>query len=168
MGAMVDSLGIQWQLLVVQLINFGIILILLGKFAYKPILNMLDERAAKIKEGLEQSEQAEQRAADIDVEAKEALSEARKEGQVLIAQAKEAADKRREDDMAQARKDADALIERARAEILLEKDRAIGELRKEFADIAIFAAGKVINEELDAEKHRKVIDEVLQASSFKE
>jgi len=168
MGAMVDSLGIQWQLLVVQLINFGIILILLGKFAYKPILNMLDERAAKIKEGLEQSEQAEKRAADIDVEAKEALSEARKEGHVLIAQAKEAADKRREDDMAQAKKDADALIERARAEILLEKDRAISELRKEFADIAIFAAGKVINEELDAEKHRKVIDEVLQASSFKE
>ena len=167
MGAMVDSLGIQWQLLVIQLINFGIILILLGKFAYKPILNMLDERAVKIKEGLEQSEQAEKRAADIDVEAKEALSEARKEGQVLIAQAKEAADKRREDDMAQAKKDADALIERARAEILLEKDRAISELRKEFADIAIFAAGKVINEELDAEKHRKVIDEVLQASSFK-
>jgi F-type H+-transporting ATPase subunit b len=167
MGAMVESLGIQWQLLVVQLVNFGIILLLLGKFAYKPILNMLDDRAAKIKEGLEQSEKAEKRAADIDAESKEALAEARKEGQVLIAQAKEAADKRREEDMAQAEKDAEALLERARAEILLEKDRAISELRKEFADITIFAAEKVINEELDAEKHRKVINEVLQASSFK-
>jgi len=168
MGAMVDSLGIQWPLLVVQLVNFLIILILLGKFAYKPILNMLDERAAKIKEGLEQSEQAEKRAADIDAEAKKALDEARKEGQLLIAQAKEAADKRREEDIAQAKKEAEALLERARGEILLEKDRAIAELRKEFADITISAAEKVINEELDADKHRKVIEDVLQASSFKE
>ncbi len=165
---LLDSFGIQWQLLVIQLVNFGIILVVLGLVAYKPVIRMLDERAAKIREGLEQSEEAEKRAADIDVEAKEALAEARKEGQVLIAQAKVAADARREEDMAQAKKDAEALLERARAEILLEKDRAIGELRKEFADIAIFAAGKVINEELDAAKHRKVIDEVLQASSFKD
>ena len=167
MEAMIDSLGIQWQLFVVQLVNFLIILILLGKFAYKPILNMLDERSAKIKEGLEQSEQAEKRAADIDVEAKKALEEARKEGQLMIAQAKETADKRREEEMAQAKKDAEALLERARGEIQLEKDQAIAQLRKEFADITIFAAGKVINEELDAEKHRKVIDDVLAASNLK-
>ena len=164
---LLDSFGIQWQLLVIQLVNFGIILTVLGLVAYKPVIRMLDERAAKIKEGLEQSEQAEQRAADIDAEAKEALAEARKEGQVLIAQAKEAAEARREEDMAQAKKDAEALLERARAEIQLEKDQAIGELRKEFADIAISAAGKVINEELDAEKHRKVIEDVLEASSLK-
>lgn len=167
MGEMVDSLGIQWQLLVVQLINFAVILVALRVFAYKKVLNMLDERSAKIKEGLEQSEQAEKRAADIDVEAKKALDEARKEGQGMMAQAKEAADRRRDEDMAQAKKDAEALLERARAEIQLEKDQAIGQLRKEFADITIFAAGKVINDELDAEKHRKVIDEVLEASSLK-
>lgn len=168
MGEMVSSLGISWQGLIVQLVNFGLLLLLMGMFAYKPIIKMLDERSVKIKEGLEKSDEAEKRAVEIDAEAKKALEEARKEGQVLIAQAKEAADKRREEDITQAKKDAEALLERARAEILLEKDRAISELRKEFADITIFAAEKVINEELDAEKHRKVIDEVLQASSFKE
>ena len=165
---LLDSFGIQWQLLALQLFCFGVIFFFLRAVAYKRVIQMLDDRAARIREGLEQSEQAEKRAVDIDVEAKEALAEARKEGQVLIAQAKVAADARREEDMAQAKKDAEALLERARGEILLEKDRAINELRKEFADIAIFAAGKVINEELDAEKHRKVIDEVLQASSFKD
>ncbi len=164
---LLDSFGIQWQLLVLQLICFGVIFFFLRAVAYKRVIQMLDDRAAKIKEGLEQSEEAEKRAADIDAEAKEALAEARKEGQVLMAQAKEAADVRRQEDMAQAKKDAEALLERARAEIQLEKDQAIGELRKEFADIAISAAGKVINEELDADKHRKVIDEVLAASSLK-
>jgi len=168
MGEMVDSLGISWQGLVVQLVNFGILLALLGAFAYKPIMRMLDERTERIREGLEKSEEAEKRAADIDAEAKKALEEARKEGQAMIAQAKETADKRREEDIAQAKKDAEALLERARGEILLEKDRAISELRKEFADITIAAAGKIINEELDTDKHRKVIDEVLQTSSFKE
>ena len=168
MGEMVDSLGISWQGLVVQLVNFGILLALLGAFAYKPIMRMLDERTERIREGLEKSEEAEKRAADIDAEAKKALEEARKEGQAMMAQAKETADKRREEDIAQAKKDAEALLERARGEILLEKDRAISELRKEFADITIAAAGKIINEELDTDKHRKVIDEVLQTSSFKE
>jgi len=167
MGEMVDSLGIQWQLLVVQLVNFLVILILLGMFAYKPILNMLDQRSAKIKEGLDQSEQAEKRAADIDVEAKKALEEARKEGQALIAQANEMGNRLKEEAKEGAKKEAEALLERARAEIQLEKDQAIGQLRKEFADITIFAAGKVINEELDADKHRKVIDEVLEASTLK-
>jgi len=164
----VEDIGVNWHGLVAQLISFGLLLIILYAFAYKPIQKMMLERQTRIAEGLQKSEEAEHRAADIDVEAKEALAEARKEGQILIAQAKEIADKHREEDMAQAKKDADVLLERARAEILLEKDRAISELRKEFADIAIFAAGKVINEELDAEKHRKVIDEVLRASSFKE
>lgn len=168
MTEMIDSLGISWQGLVVQLVNFGLLLVLLGVFAYKPIMRMLDERTARIREGLEKSEEAEKRAVEIDTEAKKALEEARREGQALIAQAKEAADKRREEDIAQAKKDAEILLERARAEIQLEKDQAISQLRKEFADITIFAAGKVINEELDVTKHRKVIDEVLGASSFKE
>ncbi|MFO8009208.1 MAG: F0F1 ATP synthase subunit B [Dehalococcoidia bacterium] len=164
---LLDSLGISWQGLVVQLVNFGILLFLLGKFAYKPIMRMLDERSQKIKEGLEKSEEAERRAADIDVEAKKALEEARKEGQIMLAQAKEAADKRREEYIAQARQEADNMVERARSEIQMEKEQAINELRNQFADITIMAAGKVINEELDKEKHRKVIDEVLKASTFK-
>ena len=167
MGEMVSSLGISWQGLVVQLVNFGLLLLLLGMFAYKPILNMLDERSAKIKEGLEKSDEAEKRAVEIDIEAKKALEEARKEGQALLAQAKEAADERREQFIAQAKQEAESLVERARAEIQLEKDQAIAQLRSEFADITITAAGKVINEELDKTKHRKVIDEILAASTFK-
>ena len=164
MGEMVDSLGISWQGLVVQLVNVLLLFFLLSKFAYKPIMRMLDERSKRIKEGLEKAEQAEKRASAIDVEAKKALDEARKEGQKLIAQAGEMAAKVREEAKEQAKKEAEALIERARGEIQLERDQAIAQLRKEFADITILAAERVIKQELDREKHRKVIDEVLQES----
>lgn len=167
MGEMVDSLGISWQGLVVQLINFTVILVVLGLVFYKPLLKMLDERTAKIKEGLEKSDEAEKRAADIDVEAKKALDQARLEGQAMIAQANEMGNRVREEAKVLAKKEAEALIEHARSAIQLEKDQAISELRKEFADITILAAGKVINQELDTDKHRKVIDEVLAASTLK-
>lgn len=164
---MIDKLGISWQGLVVQLINFGLLFGLLGAFAYRPIMRMLDERSAKIKEGLEKSAEAEKRATEIDLEAKKALEEARKQGQVLIAQATEMAQKYGEALKEQAKKESESLIERARAEIQLERDQAIARLRGEFADITVLAAGKVINETLDKEKHRKVIDDVLKASSLK-
>jgi F-type H+-transporting ATPase subunit b len=164
---MIDKLGINWQGLLVQLINFGILFGVLGALAYKPIMKMLDSRAAKIKEGLEKSEEAEKRATEIDLEAKKALDEARKQGQALITQATETANRHGEALKEQAKKEGEALIERARAEIQLERDQAIAQLRKEFADVTILAAGKVINEELDKEKHRKVIDGVLKASSLK-
>ncbi len=167
MGDMVDSLGISWQALAVNLVNFGLLFLILAKFAYRPIMNMLDERTEKIKEGLEKSEQAEKRAADIDAEAKQALDAARKEGQALIAQATETANKHGETLKEQAKKEAEALIERARAEIQLERDQAISQLRTEFADITILAAEKVINESMDKDKHRKVIDEILAASNLR-
>ncbi|MFA4836578.1 MAG: F0F1 ATP synthase subunit B [Dehalococcoidia bacterium] len=164
---MIDKIGISWQGLVVNLVNFGLLFALLGLFAYKPIMKMLDERTAKIKEGLEKSEQAEKRAVEIDVEAKKALNEARKQGQALIAQAAETANKHGETLKIQAKQEAEALIERARVEIHMERDQAIAQLRSEFAEITVLAAGKVISEELDKTKHRKVIDEVLKASSLK-
>ncbi|MDD5095566.1 MAG: F0F1 ATP synthase subunit B [Dehalococcoidia bacterium] len=167
MGDMINSLGISWQGLLVQLINFSILFGALGALAYKPIMKLLDERSEKIKEGLDKSEQAEKRAVEIDVEAKKALEEARKVGQALIAQATETAGKHGEVLKEQAKKEAEALIVRARGEIQSEKDQAIAQLRKEFADITILAAGKVISEELDKTKHQKVIDEVLKASSLK-
>ncbi len=161
------DLGITWTGFVAQLVCFLILLLILTKFAYKPLQKMLDERSARIKAGLEKSEAAEHRAAAIDTEAREALAEARKEGQALIAQVKETAEQRREEYILQAKREADALIERARSEIQLEKEQAIEELRSQFVDLTILAASRVINAELDKEKHRKIIDEVLKADTFK-
>jgi len=163
----VGDLGITWTGFVAQLVCFLVLLIILTRFAYKPLQRMLDERSARIEMGLEKSEEAQNRAAAIDTEAREALAESRKEGQELIAQAREAAEQRREELVSQAMQEADALIERARSEIQLEKEQAIEELRSQFTDLTILAAGRVINEELDKEKHRKVIDEVLKADTFK-
>lgn len=160
-----EGIGINLPLLVAFVINFVILFGLLSIVLYKPVLKMLDERQAKIKESLEQAEQIKEEVARSDEQIKANLKTAHKEEQALIAQAAQIGERLTEEAKEKARQEAESLIAKAHAEIGRERDKAIGELRKEFVDIAILAAEKVINETLDREKHRKLIDKVLDDST---
>jgi F-type H+-transporting ATPase subunit b len=164
-----ESIGINWQLLVAFLVNFLILFGLLTAILYKPVLKMLDERQKKIKESLEMAETIREQASRSEEQIKAAIDEARREGQAVIGQATQIAEKTKEDAKDGARKEAEAIISKARAEIKLERDKSIADLRSEFTNLTILAAEKVIKESLDAQKHRKLIDEVLeQSNTFKQ
>jgi len=160
-----EGLGINLPLLVTFVINFIILFALLSVVLYKPVLKMLDERQARIKESMEQAEQIKEQAARSEEQIQAALETARKEGQTIVAQAAQIGEKLREEAAETARKEAEALIGKARTEIELERDKAMDDLRADFADIAVLAAEKVIKESLDSKKHRKLIDEVLDEST---
>jgi F-type H+-transporting ATPase subunit b len=164
-----ESIGINWQLLVAFLVNFLILFGLLTAVLYKPVIRMLDERQKKIKESLEMAETIKEQASRSEDQIKSAIEEARREGQAVIGQASQIADKMKEEAKEGARKEAEAIIGKARAEIKLERDKSIAELRSEFANLTMLAAEKVINESLDGQKHRKLIDDVLeQSNTFKQ
>jgi F-type H+-transporting ATPase subunit b len=160
-----EGLGINLPLLVAFVINFLILFGLLTFVLYKPVLKVLDERQAKIKESMDQAEQIKEQTARSEEQIKAHLETARKEGQAIIVQATQIGERLKEEAKEGARKEAETLIAKAQAEMQQDRDKTIDELRKEFADIAILAAGKVINETLDKEKHRKLIDEVLKEST---
>ena len=164
MGGLSD-LGINMPALIAQMMNFAILLGLLYLFAYKPIMRMLDERSRKIKEGMEQAEAVKEKASLADGEIKKQLETAAKDGQERIARAMRIGEEMKQKAQEGAKGEAEALISRARVEIQQERDEAIGELRKEFADLTIMAAGKVIERSLDKEAHRELIDKVLEESS---
>jgi len=164
-----EGLGINLPTLLAQLINFIILLLLLYFAAYKPIIRMLDQRSAKIKESMEQAEAIRQKTAQTEEEIKAQLEAARKEGQAIIAQATQIGDRLKEEAKKEARQEAEFLITKARTEIERERDEIVDELRKEFVDVAVTAAEKVLKETLDKERHRRIIEEVLKESStFKE
>jgi len=163
-----EGIGINLPLLIAFVVNFVILFALLSIVAYKPILKKLEERQAKIKESMDQAEKIRQETARSEEEIKAHLEKARKEGQNVIAQATQIGEKLKEEAKQGARQEAESLIDKARGEIQIERDKSMEELRAEFADIAILAAEKVINETLDKKKHKKIIDEVLKEStSFK-
>jgi len=164
MGGITD-LGINLPILVAQVINVVILFVLLYVVAYKPIMRMLDERSRRIKEGMEQAEAVKEQAAHAEEEIKKQLEAASREGQERIARAIKSGDEIRQKSQEDARQDAEILVTRARADISRERDEAIGELRKEFAELTILAAEKVIDRSLDKRAHRELIDKVLQESS---
>ena len=158
------GLGISLPTLVAQIVNFIILFGLMYLVAYKPIMRMLDERSRKIKESMEQTELIQEQAARAEEEAEKRIEAASKEGQEVIARAARMGEEVRQEADQKARQEAESLIARARMEIQRERDGAIGELRKEFADLTILAAEKVIDRSLDKEAHRQVIDKVLKES----
>jgi F-type H+-transporting ATPase subunit b len=159
------SLGINPSTLLAQVINVAILFGLLYLVAYRPIMRMLDERSHKIKESMDNTEYIKQQAERAEEEAGKRIEAAAKEGQEAIARAVRTGEEVRQGAQQKAKGEAEAIIARARVEIQRERDEAIEQLRQEFADITIQAAGKVIDRTLDKKAHQDIIDRVLKEST---
>jgi len=161
----VGELGINLPSLLTQVVTFIILLVLLRFVAYKPLMRMLDERSRRVKESMDQAESVKEQSAHAEEEVKKQLVEASREGQERIAKAVKAGEEMKQKAQEDAKQEAEVLINRARGEIQRERDEAISDVRREFADLTVLAAGKVIDRTLDKEKHRELIDKVLEESS---
>jgi F-type H+-transporting ATPase subunit b len=160
-----EGLGINVPTLVAQIVNVLILLGVLYLVAYKPIMRLLDERSRRIKESMAQADAIKEQAVRAEEEVKKQLEAASKEGEKRIAQAVKIGEETKQKAQQEARKEAEVLMARAKTEIQRERDGAIDELRKEFADLTVLAAGKVIDRTLDKKAHRQIIDKVLEEST---
>ena len=159
-----EALGINIPGLVAQIVNFLLLLFLISRFAYKPILNYLNQRSEQIKESLEAADRARQEAQQSEANIQAQLDAARREGQIIIEQASRSAEQLREEIQQVARQEAETIRQRAQADFDLERQKAIADLRRQFADLTVTAAERVINESLDRAKHQSLISEVLEQS----
>ena len=158
------SLGVNLPLLVVFIINFIVLFVLLRIFLYKPVLKMLDERSKRTKEGMELAEATKKEYEQAKSEIQKQIEKGRQEAQAIIAQTIQVGERLKEESRQEATKQAQVIVDRTRAELEAERDKIVENLRREFVDISISAAEKVIKETLDKEKHRKLIEETLQES----
>jgi F-type H+-transporting ATPase subunit b len=164
----ITDLGINLPVLLGQLLSFTLLLIVLRLLVYKPVLKMLDERRERIQEGLSAAERGRHQAEQAARDAQAQIEAARRDGQQIIANAQQVSQRLQEEGRQQALQQQEVMLERARNEIQLERDSAISELRKEFADLTISAAEKVIGQSLDRAAHQRLIDRAIAESSFRE
>lgn len=163
-----ESLGFHWPSLIVYLVNFLIVLGVLYKVGYKPILRMLDERSEKIQSSLEAAEKASKESAESQERVKEELNKARQEGQRLMAQAKELADHYRNEEVEKIKFEIQELLEKAHRDIEKDRQVALAGLKEQFADLVLIAAGQVIDRSLDADVHKDLIEKAIsQSARFK-
>lgn len=151
--------GVNWTLLGSQIVSFVIVCIVLQKFAYKPILAVLEERKQKIAESLENAAKVKQQLADAEARHAEILSAANTEAQKIIDEARTSAANLASKQQQQAIADAEAIIAKANAATALERERAFAELRSEVARLVVDTTSKVTGKVLTPEDQRRLSEE---------
>ncbi|MFH1474700.1 MAG: F0F1 ATP synthase subunit B [Chloroflexota bacterium] len=159
--------GIQVNLfwIIVAAGNFVLFLVILTLFAWKPITRTLDDRRAKIEQGLKDAEQARLDLERASATAIEELGTARREAREIVDRSQRVAQDAREADIAATREELERMRVRAAAEIEAEKSRAIADLRAEVADLAISAAGRIVGESMTGDRQRRLVEEFLAEST---
>ncbi|MEO6211453.1 MAG: F0F1 ATP synthase subunit B [Gemmatimonadaceae bacterium] len=156
-----DLLTPSGGLMVWTLLIFIAVLVILGKFAYPKILEAVEAREKTLSDAIAAAKKDREEAAALLAEHQKNLAATRDEVQKIMTEARATAEKVRADIVEQAHKEQQSMLERARIEIGQEKEKAMVELRKQTVELAVRAAGKVIERNLDVETNRAVVESFL-------
>lgn len=158
-------MSLQVNLMFWTLIIFAIVLFILRKMFFPIMLKSVESREKALADALEGAKRDRDEAARLLAEHRAAIERARDDTQKLIAEGRAVAEKSRADLLERTRLEQQEMLERARRDIGVERDKAIAELRREAVDLAIAGASKVVEENLDSEKNRKLVDQFLTSLS---
>ncbi|KON86119.1 ATP synthase F0F1 subunit B [Sporosarcina globispora] len=150
-----------------QMIMFIILLALLKKFAWGPLMGIMQQREEHIASEIEAAEESRGEAKKLLEEQRNLLKEARTEAQGLIENAKKQGDVQREEIIAAARTESERIKESAKLEIEQQKEQAVAAIREQVASLSVLIASKVIEKELSAADQEKLINEYIQEAGEK-
>jgi len=141
--------------------TFLVLLTLLAKFAWRPLLLALESRQALIRKSLDDAQQAKQELERLNLESAQIINRARVEAEAVITQSRSDGDRLREEIRAKARTEADHIVKNAERQIQLETTRALEQIRREAVELSVMIASKIIQRNLTKEDNEKLIDEAL-------
>ena len=156
---LLKNLGVDGPKLIAQLINFGIVMFVLWRFAYKPVLEMLESRRQKIAEGMDNAEKIKAELAETESERDKVMAEANQRAEKLIADAKEAAKQVGEAESQRAVKQAEEIVRKAREVTEADRERMMAELKSEIGRLVVDTTAKVSGKVLTTEDQQRLIDE---------
>lgn len=146
MGDLFQAFGVNWKLLVTQIINFGLLLVLLRYFLYKPVLAIIDERKLKIAKGVADAEEAAQKLALAEAEKESLIKDANVKAEEIVAEAKTYATEKGNTLVYEAEAKSEAILSDAQARAEEAKHRALKESEAEVAKLAILGAEKILRQ----------------------
>lgn len=161
MEGLLDKLGINWKLFIAQLVNFGILLFVLYKFLYKPILAMLEKRARIIEKSIDEARKTELGISEAQKRRENLINEAKIGAKKIIDEAKLIADKQKEDILNKAREENERIIKSGAAIVKREKETAKLQLEKEMGKVLITGLEKTIGRIITEEEQKKIMEESI-------
>jgi F-type H+-transporting ATPase subunit b len=161
-----QALGLDGKLLAAQIVNFIILVLILRKFLYGPLLNLLEQRRVAIEESQRKAKEMEQRFTDFETEHKQRIQESKEEAKRILESARTTAATLQAESVIQTQKQADQMIERAKLEIDQERDKAMEEIQHDISGLVVAATKKVLGKTITADINealvKKAVDEVKQ------
>jgi len=154
-----ETFGWNWQLFLSQVISFTIVALLLRRFAYKPILGILEERRRRIEEGLLNAEKIKQELAEAEKRYAEILSKANAQAQKMIDEARESSAHLSERKQQEAVAAAEQIIAKAREAAALERERTMAQLKHELGRLVVETTAKVTGKVLTPEDQKRLQEE---------
>lgn len=161
MAELINKLGVDWRLLLAQVVNFLLLFWLLKRFAFKPLGEFLDKRQRAIQKGLDDAKKLEEEREQLRTLLAILRAKAQREAEVLLQEARAKGVKEYDAIMAKAQEKLNEFSEKARLELAREKDRSLQEAKKELASLVIAATERVLQERVDEKKDRGIIGRAL-------
>ncbi|MFH1855187.1 MAG: F0F1 ATP synthase subunit B [bacterium] len=155
-----ESLGIDWRLLIAQIINFLILLFLLRFFLYKPIVGMLIKRKEKISQGLKDAQDAKEQLEQASAKSKQTLTEASLVSEKIISSAKREMEEQTGAEIKRAQLKAEEILASSRKQAALEQAKIVEKAKREITDLALTISEKVIGSQVDKDDIKKVSEKI--------
>ncbi len=156
-----EKLGINWALFIAQLLNVIVLVWLLSRFLFTPIINMLNERTRRVQESLQGADQVKEQVATAKRDYDAEIAKARQEAAGILAQAQDRARVQAAEIVAQARQEADRTRNEAREQAQQEREQILRDVKGRVAELVTLTASKVLGAELSATGHDRLIEESL-------
>jgi F-type H+-transporting ATPase subunit b len=159
MGSVAQQFGVYWPNLIAQLILFAIVYFVLKRFAFKPIIAMLEERRRRIEEGQLNAEKIKKQLAEAQTKYEEILAKANADSQKLIEEVRASGDRLAEQKRQEAIAAAEQITLKAQEAIALERDKTMAEMKRELGRLVVDTTSRVTGKVLSPEDHEKINEE---------
>ena len=156
-----EFLSIDFFTALFTLGNTVVLFLVLKKFLFKPIMQMIQDRQKEIDDLYADADKAKQAAAELQTQYQAKLSNAAQTGERMVKEAVELGQQRQNEILRQANAEADAIMRKARADIAQEKEKALSDAKNEIADLAMEIAGKVVGHSLQGADQEKLVDQFI-------
>ena len=158
---LLNKLGIDWKLLIAQIVNFLILFLILKKFLYGPVLDILEKRQKRVEKSLKDAAKIDENLAAAKQDYEKEVLLGKKQASVIIENAKIEAEKQKKAKTAEAKSEVEKIIKEAKEEIRLERQDMMKGLKSELSDLVLLASKKLTSQTLDKKTHQKLIDEAI-------
>jgi len=161
MESIISTFHLDWGLFIAQLVNFAIVFAALYWLVFKPLIGMMTERSRKIEQSLRNADEIEDRLAKTTKEKEKIIAAAKKEANLIVAEAAEIGSQKREELVAQAKQDIGQVINDEKVKLSREKAETLKEIKKEVADLVLITVKKLLDSEMDEAKDRELVNKIL-------